>query len=204
MVCRAHVSLVKRRSAKKRQRKCAMPVWNRVLGRHSARQTGMTQCMTENAPTAFKRSPRSCAAAAEMAWVGLGSRNVHGDIRMISVCTVYIVVEEMSKVCGWNCYGEKSGACSESRPQEAFRERQWAHSRVLIWTENDIVDMTLAEMSQRCLSHVLSASRSCAATVRKVCIGLSSRSLHGDTRMVCRAHVSLVQRRRLPAPALWE
>ena len=98
-------------------------------------------------------------------------------------------------------------ACLESRPQEAFRERQWAHSRVLIWvrdTESDIVDMTLAEMSQRCLSHVLSASRSCAATVRKVCVGLSSRSLHGDTRMVCQAHVSLVQRRRLPAPALWE
>ena len=83
MICREHVSLVQRRSAKKRQRKCAMPAWNRVLERHSARRNGMTRCINEYAPTAFKRSPRSCAAAAEKTWVGLGSRNVHGDIRMI-------------------------------------------------------------------------------------------------------------------------
>ena len=48
----------------KRQRKSAVPVWNRVLERHSARRSGIMQCITENAPTALgKSASRSCAAA---------------------------------------------------------------------------------------------------------------------------------------------
>ena len=40
------------------------------------------------------------------------------------------------------------------------------------------------------------ASRSCAASVREVCVGVSFRTQHGDVMMICREHVECVRRRK--------